>query len=72
MSKSRSVVNYSCKRITYHTPLPFAEVRARLDRALNKPEASEQVSKVLYQTKTKAEFESGLTALLDGRDFMHV
>ncbi|KAI0332160.1 TT1751-like protein, partial [Cubamyces sp. BRFM 1775] len=67
---SRSVVNYSCKRITYHTSLPFSEVRARLDRALNKSEASIQASKVLYETKTKAEFESGLTALLAGRDFI--
>ncbi|KAJ8453984.1 hypothetical protein ONZ51_g13293 [Trametes cubensis] len=72
MAKSRSVVNYSCKRISYHTPLSFGEVRARLDRALNKPEASAQVSKVLYETNSKAEFESGLTALLDGRDFMHI
>ncbi|KAJ8480966.1 hypothetical protein ONZ51_g6315 [Trametes cubensis] len=56
MAKSRSIVNYSCKRISYHTPLSFGEVRARLDRALNKSEASAQVSKVLYETKNKAEF----------------
>lgn len=72
MSATKSIVEYTGKRITYETPLSFAEVSARLEKELNKPGGGVAVFRVLGTSKTKEELEAGINALTEGRDFVHV
>ncbi|KAI0357709.1 TT1751-like protein [Trametes cingulata] len=68
---SKRVVEYTGRRIIYETPLPFAEVAARLERELNKPAGGAAVSRVLGSAKTRDELERGVEALTHGRDFVY-
>ncbi|KAI0672147.1 hypothetical protein C8Q78DRAFT_729407 [Trametes maxima] len=68
---SKSAVEYTGRRITYETPLPFAEVTARLERELNKPVGGQPVFRVLGTSKSKDELEKGINELLDGHNFIY-
>ena len=69
---SKSVVEYTARRITYDTPLPIAEVIARLDKEVNKAGGGPEVFRLLSTVQTRAELEDGMNTLLAGRDFVYV
>ncbi|OSD01013.1 TT1751-like protein [Trametes coccinea BRFM310] len=68
---SETTVEYICRRITYHTPLPFAEVSTRLEKALNKSNAGQNLPRVISTAKTKQDIENGLQPIIDGHDFVY-
>ncbi len=70
MATSKSVVEYTGKRITYETPLAFAEVSARLEKAVNKSAGGPAVYRVLGTAQNKEELEAGINALTAGGDFV--
>ena len=72
IAMSKSVVEYTARRITYDTPLPIAEVIARLDREVNKAGGGPEVFRLLSTVQTRAELEDGMHALTVGRDFVCV
>ncbi|KAH9903263.1 TT1751-like protein [Cubamyces lactineus] len=67
---AKSIVEYTARRITYDTPLPFAEVAARLEAQLNKPSGGAKIFHLLGAAKTKDELENGIRAMADGRNFI--
>ena len=69
---SRSVVEYSGRRVTYETSVAIDEVIARLDKETNKQGGGLEVFRILRTSKTKAELETAFNALTDGRDFVCV
>ncbi|OSD01015.1 TT1751-like protein [Trametes coccinea BRFM310] len=71
MSSSKTVVEYTAKRITYHTSLPFAEIAARLEKEINKPSGGPAVFRALGGSKSKDELESNINVLTNGRDFVY-
>ncbi|KAH9899212.1 hypothetical protein C8Q73DRAFT_815523 [Cubamyces lactineus] len=68
---SKTTVEYVAKRITFHTDLPFIEVTARLERALNKPNAGPAVFRLIDHAETKDELDTGLRAIVDGHEFIY-
>ncbi|CDO70052.1 hypothetical protein BN946_scf184601.g5 [Trametes cinnabarina] len=72
MSNAKIVVEYTARRVTFHTSLPFTEVAARLEKEINKPAGGPAVFRALGVSKTKEELESNINALTDGRDFVYV
>ena len=72
ITMSKSVVEYTARRITYDTSLPIAEVIARLDHELNKAGGGPEVFRLLSTVQTRAELEDGVHALTAGRDFVYV
>ncbi|KAI0366516.1 TT1751-like protein [Pilatotrama ljubarskyi] len=68
---TKSVVEYTGRRVTYQTSLPFAEVAARLEKELNKPKGGAALFHVLGTAKSKAELERGIAELTGGRDFIY-
>ncbi|KAI9060038.1 TT1751-like protein [Trametes sanguinea] len=68
---SKATVEYACRRITYHTSLPFAEVSMRLEKALNKANAGPNLFHVLHTTESKEDMERGLQPILEGHDFVY-
>ncbi|KAI9060040.1 TT1751-like protein [Trametes sanguinea] len=71
MSNSKTVVEYTAKRVTYRTSLPFAEVAARLEKEINKPSGGPAVFRALGSSRSKEELESNINALTNGRDFVY-
>ncbi|EIW53261.1 TT1751-like protein [Trametes versicolor FP-101664 SS1] len=71
MATSKSIVEYSGRRITYETPLKFAEVATRFETALNKSAGGPAVFRVLGTAQTKEELETGINALTAGGDFLY-
>lgn len=71
MATSKSIVEYTGRRITYETPLGFAEVAARFEKALNKSAGGPAVFRVLGTAQTKEELEAGINALTAGGDFVY-
>ena len=72
MSK-KTTIEFTSRRITYETPLPIAEVIARLDKEISKPSSGPPpVFRVMREAQTRAELEEGITALTGGRDFVYV
>ena len=69
---SRSVVEYSGRRVTYETSVAIDEVIARLDKETNKQGGGPEVFRILRTSKTKAELETSFNALTNGRDFVCV
>ena len=69
---SRSIVEYSGRRVTYETSVAIDEVIARLDKETNKQGGGLEVFRILRTSKTKAELETAFNALTDGRDFVCV
>ena len=69
---SKSVVEFAGRRITYDTPLPIAEVIARLDKEVNKAGGGPEVFRLLSTVQTRTELEDGMNTLLAGRDFVYV
>ena len=69
---SKTVVEYAARRVAYHTDLPFEEVTARLEQALNKPNAGPAVFRLIDHAETKDELDGGLRAIVDGHEFMYV
>ncbi|KAI0654430.1 hypothetical protein C8Q70DRAFT_1087542 [Cubamyces menziesii] len=67
----KTVVEYAARRVTYHTDLPFEEVTARLERALNKPNAGPAVFRLIDHAETKDELDGGLRAIVDGHEFIY-
>ncbi len=67
---SKSVVEYTTRRVTYETPLTLAEVIARLDKEINKQGGGPEVFRIMRASKNKAELEEGFSALTQGRDFV--
>ena len=67
---SKSVVDYTARRVTYETPLPLTEVIARLDNEINKQGGGPEVFRIMRTSTTKAELEEGFNALTKGRDFV--
>lgn len=72
IAMSKSVVEYTARRVTYDTPLPIAEVIARLDQEINKAGGGPEVLRLLSTAQTRAELEDGVSALTAGRDFVYV
>lgn len=70
MATSKTIVEYTGRRITYETPLAFAEVAARFEKALNKSAGGPAVFRVLGTAQTKEELEAGINALTAGGDFV--
>ena len=68
---AKSIVEYTARRITYDTPLPFAEVATRLEAQLNKPSGGAKLFHLLGTAKTKDELEDGINAIADGHNFMY-
>ncbi|KAI0752599.1 TT1751-like protein [Daedaleopsis nitida] len=68
---SKTVVNFTARRVSYETPLPLTEVIARLDKEINKAGGGPEVFRLLRTAKDKAELEEGFNALTQGRDFVH-
>ncbi|KAM5546114.1 hypothetical protein V8D89_000240 [Ganoderma adspersum] len=68
---SKSVIEYTARRVTYDTPLPIAEVIARLDKEVNKAAGGPEVFRLLSTAQTRAELEDGVHALTAGRDFVY-
>ncbi|KAI1787135.1 hypothetical protein LXA43DRAFT_896724 [Ganoderma leucocontextum] len=60
------------RRITYDTPLPFAEVIACLDQEINKAGGGPEVFHLLSTVQTRAELEDGINTLTAGRQFVYV
>ncbi|KAH9848156.1 TT1751-like protein [Lenzites betulinus] len=71
MSATKSIVEFTGRRITFKSPLSFAEVSARLEKELNKPGGGPAVFRILGTSKTKEEIEAGINALTGGRDFVY-
>ena len=69
---SKSVVEYTARRVTYDTALPIAEVITRLDKEVNKAGGGPEVFRLLSTAQTRAELEDGMTTLAAGRDFVYV
>ncbi|KAI0658053.1 TT1751-like protein [Cubamyces menziesii] len=67
---AKSIVEYTARRITYDTPLPFAEVATRLEAQLNKPSGGAKLFHLLGTAKTKDELEDGIKAIANGRNFI--
>ena len=67
---SKSVVDYTARRVTYETSLPLTEVIARLDNEINKQGGGPEVFRIMRTSTTKAELEEGFNALTKGRDFV--
>ena len=70
ITMSKSVVEFTGRRITYDTPLPIVEVIARLDKAVNKAGGGPEVFRLLSTVKTRAELESGMNAIVGDSDFV--
>ncbi|OSD01014.1 hypothetical protein PYCCODRAFT_1478783 [Trametes coccinea BRFM310] len=70
---SKSVVEYTNRRITRHTTLPFDEVAARLETAVNKSAASAQLFTIVKRNAEgpKEEIEQKLKNLIDGHEFIY-
>ena len=68
---SKSAVEFTCRRITYETTLPIAEVLARLDKESNKEGAGPEVVRALRNCKTREELETTFAALSGGGDFVY-
>ena len=69
---SKTVVEYTARRITYETSLPIDEVIARLERKINKQGGGPEVFRVLRTSKSRAELESAFESLTAGGDFVYV
>ena len=59
---SKSVVEFTSRRITYETTLPIAEVLARLDKEINKAGAGTEVFRLLRTAKTREDLETDIEA----------
>ena len=68
---SKSIIEFTGRRIIYDTTLPIAEVSARLDKELNKAGAGPAVLRLLSTVKTRTELEDGMNTLSQGRDFAY-
>ncbi|KAI1792668.1 hypothetical protein LXA43DRAFT_309718 [Ganoderma leucocontextum] len=68
---SKSVVEFTSRRVTYETRLPIAEVIARLDKEVNKAGGGPEVFRLLSTAQTRAELEDGMNTLTAGRDFVY-
>ncbi|TBU30425.1 hypothetical protein BD311DRAFT_659279 [Dichomitus squalens] len=64
-------MEFTSRRITYDTPLPIAEVIARLDKEVNKAGGGPEVTRLLSTAKTRAELESGMDNLVGDRNFVY-
>ncbi|KAI9060039.1 hypothetical protein FKP32DRAFT_1679324 [Trametes sanguinea] len=70
---SKSVVEFTNRRITRHTTVPFKEVAARLEKAVNKSAASQQLFTIVkrHAEGSKEEIERKLKNLIDGHEFIY-
>ncbi|RPD61822.1 hypothetical protein L226DRAFT_506642 [Lentinus tigrinus ALCF2SS1-7] len=68
---SKTVVQYTARRVTHETSLPIGEVLARLDKEINKPGGGPPLFRLLREAKDRTELEEGLNALTQGRDFVY-
>lgn len=69
---SKTVVEYTARRVTYETSLPIGTVLERLDREINKPGGGLPLFRLLRDAKERTELEEGINALTQGRDFVYV
>lgn len=69
---SKTVVDFTARRIIYETPLPIAEVIARLEKEINKEGSGPAALKVMHQSKTRTELETGCNTMVGEIGFLYV
>ncbi|KZT10569.1 uncharacterized protein LAESUDRAFT_694236 [Laetiporus sulphureus 93-53] len=69
---TKSVEEFSTKRIVFETSVPVDEVVARLDKELNSDKAWPHLFELLEGVKTREELERGFLKVSEGRDFVYV
>lgn len=67
---SKTIDEFTAKRITFETPLPVATVIARLNEELSKDKAGPKVLEVLWKAETRQDIEEGMQAINGGKDFV--
>lgn len=69
---SKTVVEYTAKRITYESSRPVSEVLASLDAELSKDKAGPALYNLLRTVTNKEELELGMKAIAGDNDFAYV
>ena len=69
---SKSIVEFTARRITYDTSLPIAEVIARLEKQINKAGAGSEVLRLLSTPGSRAEIEQGINSLVGESGLVYV
>ena len=69
---SKSIVEFTTRRITYDTSLPIAEVIARLETQINKAGAGSEVLRLLSTPGSRAEIEQGINSLVGESGLVYV
>ena len=69
---SKSIVEFTARRITYDTSLPIAEVIARLEKQINKAGAGSEVLRLLSSPGSRAEIEQGINSLVGESGLVYV
>ena len=69
---SKSIVEFTARRITYDTSLPIAEVIARLETQINKAGAGSEVLRLLSTPGSRAEIEQGINSLVGESGLVYV
>ncbi|KZT10564.1 uncharacterized protein LAESUDRAFT_645149 [Laetiporus sulphureus 93-53] len=67
---SKSVEEFSAKRIVFETSVPVDEIVARLDKELNSDKAGPQLFEILKEVKNREELERGFQEVSGGKDFV--
>ncbi|RDX52440.1 hypothetical protein OH76DRAFT_157358 [Lentinus brumalis] len=68
---SKTVVEYTARRVTYETSLSIKDVLAKLDTEINKPGGGPSVFRFLREANTKADLEEGFNTLTAGGTFVY-
>ncbi|KAH9940730.1 TT1751-like protein [Epithele typhae] len=68
---SKTVVEYTARRITYETTLPIDEVTTRLDQETNRSAGGPEVFRILRASNSKAEIEEAFTSLTARSGFVY-
>ncbi|KAH9933085.1 hypothetical protein B0H21DRAFT_699568 [Amylocystis lapponica] len=66
---SKTVEEFTARRVTYETSLPISTVIARLDEELSKTTAGPALFKMLSQIRTRQDLVDGMHEINGGKDF---